>query len=140
MDSYPRSTEALKREVSATGGGSLISIMRGLWPYIWPTERRDLKLRVAVAMLLLLAAKLVTIAVPFTFKWATDALTGGGSAPVAPSAWLVWGIAAPIVMTIAFGGSDPPRRGGTPRTGRILHPRCPRRGVGVHTRPPDGRP
>src|SRR2546430_12323178 len=105
MDSYPRSTEALKREVSATGGGSLISIMRGLWPYIWPTERRDLKLRVAVAMLLLLAAKLVTIAVPFTFKWATDALTGEGSAPVVPSAWLVWALAAPIVMTIAYGGT-----------------------------------
>src|SRR2546421_4193047 len=105
MDSYPRSTEALKREVSAAGGGSLFSIMRGLWPYIWPAERRDLKLRVAVAMLLLLAAKLVTIAVPFTFKWATDALTGEGSAPVAPSAWLVWALAAPIVMTIAYGGA-----------------------------------
>jgi len=50
MDSHPRSTEALKREVSADGGGSLFSIMRGLWPYIWPADRRDLKLRVAVAM------------------------------------------------------------------------------------------
>src|ERR1700745_2555241 len=105
MDSYPRSTEALKREVCAASGGSLFSIMRGLWPYIWPAERRDLKLRVAVAMLLLLAAKLVTIAVPFTFKWATDALTGEGSAPVAPSAWLVWALAAPIVLTIAYGGT-----------------------------------
>src|SRR5438876_5298417 len=105
MDSYPRSTEALKREVSATGGGSLISIMRGLWPYIWPTERRDLKLRVAVAMLLLLAAKLVTIAVPFTFKWATDALTGEGSAPVAASSWALWMFAAPILLTIAFGST-----------------------------------
>src|SRR5262245_58012785 len=105
MDSHPRSTEALKREVSADGGGSLFSIMRGLWPYIWPADRRDLKLRVAVAMLLLLAAKLATIAVPFTFKWATDALTGEGSAPVAPSAWLVWALAAPIVMTIAYGGT-----------------------------------
>src|SRR5215469_2427430 len=105
MDSPPRSSEALKREVSADGGGSLFSIMRGLWPYIWPTDRRDLKLRVAVAMLLLLAAKLATITVPFTFKWATDALTGEGSAPVAPSAWLVWALAAPIVLTIAYGGT-----------------------------------
>src|SRR5262245_46731176 len=104
MDSYPRSTEALKREVSADGGGSLFSIMRGLWPYIWPADRRDLKRRVAVAMLLLLGAKLATIAVPFTFKWATDALTGEGSAPVAASAWLVWALAAPILMTIAYGG------------------------------------
>jgi ABC-type transport system involved in Fe-S cluster assembly fused permease/ATPase subunit len=105
MDSHPRSSEALKREVSADGGGSLFSIMYGLWPYIWPADRRDLKLRVAVAMLLLLAAKLATIAVPFTFKWATDALTGEGSAPVAPSAWLVWALAAPIVLTIAYGGT-----------------------------------
>ena len=104
MDSRPRSTEALKREVSADGGGSLMSIMRGLWPYIWPAERPDLQLRVAVSMLLLLAAKFATIAVPFTFKWATDALTGEGSAPIAPSDWLFWVIAAPIAMTIAYGG------------------------------------
>src|SRR5215831_12097244 len=104
MDSRPRSIEALKREVSADGGGSLFAIMRGLWPYIWPAERPDLQLRVAVSMLLLLAAKFATIAVPFTFKWATDALTGEGSAPIAPSDWLFWVIAAPIAMTIAYGG------------------------------------
>jgi ATP-binding cassette subfamily B protein len=103
-DSYPRSTEALKREVSADDGGSLIATMRRLWPYIWPADRRDLQLRVLLAMVLLLAAKLATIAVPFTFKWATDALVGEGSAPVAPSSWLFWVFAAPILMTIAYGG------------------------------------
>src|SRR5271166_3169095 len=102
-DFHPRSTGALKREVSADGG-SLLAVMCDLWPYIWPSERRDLKLRVGLAMLLLLVAKLATIAVPFTFKWATDALTGEGSAPVVPSSWVVWGLAAPIVMTIAYGG------------------------------------
>jgi ATP-binding cassette, subfamily B, heavy metal transporter len=102
-DSHPRSTGALKREVSADGG-SVVAVMCDLWPYIWPAERRDLKLRVGLAMLLLLVAKLATIAVPFTFKWATDALTGEGSAPVVPSSWVVWGLAAPIVMTIAYGG------------------------------------
>jgi ATP-binding cassette, subfamily B, heavy metal transporter len=104
MDSHPRSTEAFKREVSASGGGSLFSIMRGLWPYIWPTDRRDLKLRVALSMVLLLLAKLATIAVPFTFKWATDALTGEGTAPVAASSWLVWVFAAPVLMVVAYGG------------------------------------
>src|SRR5262249_30190468 len=108
MDSPPRSTEALKREVSADGGGSVFSIVHGLWRCIWPADRRDLKLRVAVAMLLLLAAKLAAIAVPFTCKWATDALTGEGSAPVAPSAWFVWALAAPIAMTIAYGGTRIP--------------------------------
>jgi ATP-binding cassette subfamily B protein len=90
--------------VSAEDGGSLFAIMRGLWPFIWPADRPDLQLRVAFSMLLLLAAKLATIAVPFTFKWATDALTGEGTAPVAPSSWLLWVFAAPVVMTIAYGG------------------------------------
>ena len=103
-DTHLRSTEALKREASADGG-SMLATMRGLWPYIWPANRRDLQMRVMLAMVLLLAAKLATIAVPFTFKWATDALVGEGTAPVAPSSWLVWVFAAPIVMTVAYGGT-----------------------------------
>ena len=95
----------MKRELSADPGGSLLKILAGLWPYIWPSERRDLKIRVLIAMVLLLLAKLATIAVPFTFKWAVDALTGQGTAPVAPSSWLVWAVAAPIMMTVAYGGS-----------------------------------
>jgi len=84
--------------------GSLLGTVIHLWPYIWPTDRRDLRLRIIGAMVLLLAAKLATIAVPFTFKWATDALAGGGSAPIAASDWLLWALAAPVAMTIAYGG------------------------------------
>src|SRR4029078_6785306 len=105
MDSQPRSTEALKREVSAEDGGSLLAIMRRLVPCLWPTDRPDLQRRVGFSMLLLLAAKLATMAVPFTFKWATDALTCEGTAPVAPSSWLLWVFAAPVAMTIAYGGT-----------------------------------
>jgi len=83
---------------------ALFSTLVHLWPYIWPADRRDLKARVVLAMALILAAKLATIAVPFTFKWATDALAGQGSAPVAPDDWLAWAIAAPVVMTLAYGG------------------------------------
>ncbi|HXN42710.1 MAG TPA: ABC transporter ATP-binding protein/permease [Xanthobacteraceae bacterium] len=83
--------------------GTLFSTLVHLWPYIWPSDRPDLKLRVLGAMVLLLFAKLATIAVPFTYKWATDALAGQGSAPVAASAW-AWVIAIPIAMTIAYGG------------------------------------
>jgi ATP-binding cassette, subfamily B, heavy metal transporter len=100
-----RSVRALKRELSDDKGGSLLHILAGLWPYIWPSERRDLKVRVLIAMGLLLLAKLATIAVPFTFKWAVDALTGQDTAPVASSSWLLWALAAPILMTVAYGGS-----------------------------------
>jgi len=83
--------------------GTLFSTLVHLWPYIWPSDRPDLKLRVLGAMVLLLFAKLATIAVPFTYKWATDALVGQPSAPVAASPW-AWVIAIPIAMTIAYGG------------------------------------
>ncbi len=89
--------------VSASRGALFATVIH-LWPYIWPSDRRDLKLRVIGAMVLLLAAKLATVAVPFTFKWATDALAGSGSAPIAASEWLLWVLAAPIAMTIAYGG------------------------------------
>jgi ATP-binding cassette subfamily B protein len=58
-----------------SGQASLVATVRNLWPYIWPKGRRDLEKRVVVALLLLLIGKLVNMAVPFTFKWAADALT-----------------------------------------------------------------
>src|SRR6202795_1843683 len=105
-DTHLRSPHSMRREVSSDGG-SLISTLRRLWPYIWPSDRRDLQGRVLFSGLLLLIAKLATVAVPFTFKWATDALVGENSAPFAPdswlSSWLTWVLAAPILMTIAYG-------------------------------------
>jgi len=47
-----------------------------LWPYMWPADRRDLKMRVVWASLFLVIAKLVLMLVPYYFKWATDALNG----------------------------------------------------------------
>ncbi len=94
---------ASESNVSASRGALLATIVH-LWPYIWPSDRRDLKLRVLGAMVLLLVAKLATIATPFTFKWATDALTGHGTAPVAATEWIVWALAAPVAMTVAYGG------------------------------------
>ena len=45
-----------------------------LWPYMWPSDRADLKLRVVWATIILVIAKVVLILVPYFFKWATDAL------------------------------------------------------------------
>jgi len=64
---------------------TLARTARLLWPYIWPADRIDLKLRVLFAVTLMLASKLVTIAIPYSFKWVTDALAGKlahGPAPV----------------------------------------------------------
>jgi ATP-binding cassette, subfamily B, heavy metal transporter len=83
---------------------TLIGTLVHLWPFIWPGDRADLKMRVVWSVVLLLAAKLATLAVPFTFKWAIDALTGKGSAPLEPSNWMVWLIASPLLMTASYGG------------------------------------
>src|SRR5579872_7428723 len=85
------------------GQASLAGTLAHLWPYIWPGDRTDLKMRVVWSVVLLLAAKLATLAVPFTFKWATDALTGADSAPVQASNWVLWVVASPIVLTLGYG-------------------------------------
>src|SRR5881227_1464814 len=80
-----------------------IGTLAHLWPYIWPGDRADLKMRVVWSFVLLLVAKLATLAVPFTFKWATDALTGANTAPVQSSNWALWLIASPLIMTVSYG-------------------------------------
>lgn len=71
-------------------------ILRQLLPYLWPKDRPDLRFRVAIAMLALVLSKIVTVATPYTFKYATDALTKvGGAAAVA--------FAVPFFFILAYG-------------------------------------
>src|SRR5579863_1155094 len=83
---------------------TLIGTLVHLWPYIWPGDRVDLKMRVVLSVVLLLIAKVATLAVPFTFKWAIDALTGADTAPVQASNWALWLIVSPLIMTLSYGG------------------------------------
>jgi ABC-type transport system involved in Fe-S cluster assembly fused permease/ATPase subunit len=103
MSDFHRPMHASKREVTADGGSMLRTLVH-LWPYIWPANRRDLKDRVIFTTVLLFAAKLATVAVPFTFKWATDALAGHGTAPLGPDNIIAWALATPVMMTLAYGG------------------------------------
>ena len=80
--------------------GALWTTLRALWPYLWPADRGDLKLRILWATGLLIIAKLVTIVAPFTFKWATDALVPSGQPRDIPWEWLA---AAPVALTILYG-------------------------------------
>ncbi|MGN7753857.1 MULTISPECIES: ABCB family ABC transporter ATP-binding protein/permease [unclassified Sinorhizobium] len=62
-----------KKTVSADSANPIETIAN-LWPYMWPADRIDLKLRVVWATVILVIAKAVLILVPYFFKWATDAL------------------------------------------------------------------
>jgi ATP-binding cassette, subfamily B, heavy metal transporter len=103
-DLSPHGAAALSSPKASAEQATLVGTLAHLWPYIWPGDRVDLKMRVVWSVVLLLIAKLATLAVPFTFKWATDALSGKGSAPIAPSNWLGWVVAAPLIMTASYGG------------------------------------
>ena len=102
-DSAPDAGEASDPDTSF-GQATLTGTLVHLWPYIWPGDRVDLKMRVVWSVVLLLIAKVATLAVPFTFKWAIDALTGADTAPVQPSNWTLWLIASPLIMTLSYGG------------------------------------
>src|ERR1700716_629436 len=102
-DSSPAAGQAQPSSDRSIEQATLIGTLVHLWPYIWPGDRADLKMRVVWSMVLLLLAKLATLAVPFTFKWAVDALTGADSAPVQSSNWAMWLIASPLIMTVSYG-------------------------------------
>src|ERR1700758_1866026 len=102
-DSHPGAGEAPPAADQSIEKATLIGTLLHLWPYIWPGDRADLKMRVIWSVVLLIIAKLATLAVPFTFKWATDALSGHGSAPVAPDNWTFWIVASPLIMTVSYG-------------------------------------
>jgi ATP-binding cassette subfamily B protein len=68
-------TDKKKKTVSADAGNPTETLVN-LWPYMWPADRADLKMRVVWATVFLIVSKFVLILVPYFFKWATDALNG----------------------------------------------------------------
>ena len=82
-----------------------LAALAQLWPYLWPKERPDLRRRVLVAIGILVAAKIVTVLVPYTYKWATDGLTHkpvAGADGTVTVTWLTL-LAVPILLVIAYG-------------------------------------
>ncbi|MEP2944209.1 MAG: ABC transporter ATP-binding protein/permease [Hyphomicrobiales bacterium] len=79
--------------------GSDYHTIKNLWPYIWPSDRKDLQWRVAVAMVYLVIGKIITVLTPYTYKWTTDALVGEGDQPDFLPVWL----AVPVMLVVAYG-------------------------------------
>jgi ABC-type transport system involved in Fe-S cluster assembly fused permease/ATPase subunit len=69
-----------------------------LWPYMWPSDRADLKARVVWATVFLVIAKLILVLVPYFFKWATDALTG----ELKPADYVPALLVAPVMLVLAY--------------------------------------
>jgi ATP-binding cassette subfamily B protein len=84
-------------KVSADRGRTFDTLLN-LWPFMWPADRPDLKRRVIIAFVALVAAKVVTVLVPYSYKWATDALAGEGEMP----SFLPLLIAGPVALVLAY--------------------------------------
>ncbi len=83
------------------GGEHHAAILKYLLPFVWPKGRPDLKLRLVLAALALIAAKVITIAMPLAYKAAVDALTG---LPGSDSSTTAAQIAAvPLALIVAYG-------------------------------------
>jgi ATP-binding cassette subfamily B protein len=98
-----RTLTAKNREYFGDPGDGIghMDAFRHLFPYFWPQGRGDLKVRVVAAMVCLVAAKVITVAFPFAYKAAVDALTGSetGAATVSTAAL----VAVPVAMIVAYG-------------------------------------
>ncbi|RXT20425.1 MULTISPECIES: ABC transporter ATP-binding protein/permease [unclassified Bosea (in: a-proteobacteria)] len=90
----------LARAAVLQPGSGFIATFQALWPYLWPPERADLRQRVVAAFVLLVIGRLVLMGVPFTFKWATDALANN---PTSLSNWLPFLVGAPLALTVIYG-------------------------------------
>jgi ATP-binding cassette subfamily B protein len=76
--------------------GNQWAILRDMLPFLWPQGHPGLKARVVFAMLALVLAKVVTVATPYAFKHATDALTGQASVATVAAT-------AVVFLVIAYG-------------------------------------
>ncbi len=84
--------------VSAESGATFRTL-KNLWPYMWPEGRPDLKARVLWASFYLVVAKLLTVAIPFFYKWATDALdVSAGPLP----GWLPLALTGAVTLVVAY--------------------------------------
>ena len=91
-----RLTTMTNTEVDRKSG---MRTIRKVLPYLWPADKPSIKVRVVLALIVLVLARTVSVATPFYYKAAVDAL-----APVAkgaePAVLLAMGA---VGLTIAYG-------------------------------------
>lgn len=74
-DTDPSAADPTVKKLRAKDVESWPTLKRFL-PYLWPRDNPGLRTRIVVAMALVLAGKAVTLALPFAYKGAVDAMSG----------------------------------------------------------------
>jgi ATP-binding cassette subfamily B protein len=83
----------LSNQPSQVGFWQELKALSGLFPYLWPRHSLELRVRVVVAVALLVVAKGINVAVPMLYKRAVDALTPGHAAI----------FAVPVMLVVSYG-------------------------------------
>ncbi len=83
----------LSNQKSEVGFWQELKALSGLFPYLWPRHSLELRVRVVIAVALLVVAKGVNVIVPMLYKRAVDALTPGHVALVA----------VPVMLVVSYG-------------------------------------
>ncbi|WP_417475077.1 ABCB family ABC transporter ATP-binding protein/permease [Leisingera sp.] len=86
----PSSSAAIARAERRSG----LRTLRKVGPYLWPRGNRGVKLRVVLALAVLVLAKIIAVYTPMLYKGAVDTLAGEGVAPLALGA---------VGLTVAYG-------------------------------------
>ena len=82
--------------------GQGLRALKGLGPYLWPRDSFELRARVVAALALLVGGKLITIAIPFLYKSAVDALSVKSPGIIAVPIAAIIGYGAARVLSQGF--------------------------------------
>ncbi|MGI9354677.1 MAG: ABCB family ABC transporter ATP-binding protein/permease, partial [Rhizobiaceae bacterium] len=94
--------EKLDKDILDARAGHF-DVLLNLLPYVWPNGRRDLQLRVILAIVALVVAKVVTVGIPIVYKTIVDWLTNSASGEAVRDIPLVALAAIPAFLICAYG-------------------------------------
>ncbi|MFO6447972.1 ABCB family ABC transporter ATP-binding protein/permease [Erythrobacter sp. NE805] len=100
-DTASPSADPATRKLRAKDVESWPTLKRFL-PYLWPRDNPALRTRIVIAMTLVLAGKAVTLALPFAYKGAVDAMSGAAREGVVVALALVAAYALGRFASVAF--------------------------------------
>ncbi len=95
-------TPAFKKPVVSAQSGNLWQTFLNLWPYMWPSDRPDLKRRILYATFFMVMAKVVTVFLPYAYKLATDALAGDLTGSTMADVWLPVLLMTPVALVLLY--------------------------------------
>ena len=90
-------TDEIESQIAARRSG--MRTIRRVLPYLWPEDNREIRVRVVLALVALVLARVISVLTPFFYKGAVDAMAPGGDESNAT----VFLVAGAVGLTIAYG-------------------------------------